>query len=210
MKESALAKLRENERQNRANHILNAAKTVFISKGYKNATVRDVASEAELTTGAIYSYFKNKDTLYGEVCRQVIIDLNQHLETTLNDKAGTTLDCLKRLMTAYIDYDDEHGDDTSLLEINYHQLEIDKTLSEELNNLLRQIGGYFKLIIIDSIKNGDLPDTVNPDQYALTLWAAVEGFLYLDFYGTIDHDKFKVKNLVNDFLDNFVGDDNKG
>ncbi len=86
MKESALAKLRENERQNRANHILTAAKTVFIKKGYQSATVRDIAREAEMTTGAIYAYFKNKDTLYGEICRQVFSDLYQHLETALNEK----------------------------------------------------------------------------------------------------------------------------
>ena len=209
MKESALEKLRKEERQNRANHILNAAKTVFIQKGYQNATVRDIASKAELTTGAIYAYFKNKDTMYGEVCRQVFLGLNQHLENASNEKSGTMLDRLKRLLTAYIEYDEEHIDDTALLSINYQQLKIDKTLSEELDYLLRRIGDFFKLIITDGIKNGDLLETVNPDQYALTLWATVEGFLYLDMYGTIDHYKFKVKNLVNDFLDSFVGDNNK-
>ena len=88
MKKSALEQLRENERQNRANHILKAAKTVFIKKGYQNATVRDIASKAELTTGAIYAYFKNKDTMYGEICKQVFLDLTEHLETASNDKSG--------------------------------------------------------------------------------------------------------------------------
>ncbi|MCF8069879.1 MAG: TetR/AcrR family transcriptional regulator [Desulfobacterales bacterium] len=203
MKESALQKLRENERQNRANHILNAAKTVFIIKGYKNATVRDIAKEAELTTGAIYAYFKNKDTMYGEVCRLVFLDLYQHLESTLFSKSGTMLDRLKNLFSAYIEYDDEYENDTALLAIDYRQLKIDKTLSEELSNLLSRVLDYTNLIITDGIKNGDLPETVNSKQYALTLWATVEGFLYLNGYGIVDHKKLKVKNLVNDFLESF-------
>jgi len=203
MKDSALQKLRENERQNRANHILNAAKTVFINKGYKNATVRDIAKEAELTTGAIYAYFKNKDTMYGEVCKLVFLDLYQYLESTLFSKSGTMLDRLKSLFSAYIEYHDEHEDDAALLAINYQQLKIDKTLSEELNNLLSRVQAFINLIITDGIKNGDLPETVNSNQYSLTLWATVEGFLYLDDYGMVDHKKLKVKNLVNDFLERF-------
>ncbi len=210
MKESALAKLRENERQNRANHILTAANTVFTNKGHKNATVRDIASEAELTTGAIYAYFKNKDTMYGEICRKIFLELHQHLESALNEKSGTMLDRLKRFMTAYIEYDEEHQDEVMLLSINYQLLKIDKSLSEELDRLLRSIPDFIQSIVTDGIKNGDLPETVNPEQYTLTLWAPVEGFLYLDMYGLIDHHNFKVKNLVIDFLDSFVEDNNKG
>ncbi len=208
MKKSALVKLRENERQNRANHILTAAKTVFIKKGYKNATVRDIAREAELTTGAIYAYFKNKDTMYGEVCRQVFLDLYQHLETALNETSGTMRNRLKGFVTAYVEYDEVHQDDVMLLVVNYQELKIDKSLSEELDSLLRRMPDFFKLIITDGIKNGDLSGTTNPNQYAITLWAAVEGFLYLDLYGLIDHHGFKVKNLANNFINSFVEDNN--
>ncbi len=209
MKKSALEKLRENERQNRANHILNAAKTVFIKKSYKNATVRDIASEAELTTGAIYAYFKNKDTMYAEVCQQIILDLYQHLETEISNKSGTMRDRLKRLFTTYIEYDEEHQDEGMLLTVNYQELKIDNSLSEKLDSLLRGIGEYSLPIIADGIKNGDLPETVNPEQYMLTIWATVEGFLYLDLYGLIDSYGFKAKNLVNNFLDSFVVDNKK-
>ncbi len=205
MKESALAKLRETERQNRANHILAAAKTVFIKKGHKNATVRDIAREAELTTGAIYSYFKNKDTMYAKICKQILLDLNQHLETASSNKSGKMLDRVKKFFTAYIEYDEKHQDEGLLLSSNYQELKIDKSLFEELNSLLMGIGEFFIPIIKDGIKNGDLPETTNPEQYTLTLWAAVEGFLYLDLYGLIDHYGFKTKNLVINFLDSFIG-----
>ena len=209
MKESALAKLRENERQNRANHILAAAKTVFIKKGYKSATVRDIASEAELTTGAVYAYFKNKDTMYAKVCIQVFQNLAQHLETVLSNKSGKMLDRLKRFFTAYIEYDKEHQDEGMLLTVNYQQLKIDQSLFDELDSLLRGIGEFSIPIITDGIKNGDLPETVDTEQYMLTLWATVEGFLYLDLYGIIDHHRFKVKNLVNDFLSSYIGANKK-
>ncbi len=41
--------------------ILDAAITVFASKGYHIATMQDIANEADMAVGTIYNYFKNKD-----------------------------------------------------------------------------------------------------------------------------------------------------
>lgn len=51
----------------RKQRIINAARTVFTEKGYGKATVREIAKEAGLTTGAIYHHYKNKEELLHEV-----------------------------------------------------------------------------------------------------------------------------------------------
>ncbi len=52
------------EKENRINEIRAAAKKVFFEKGYKHATIDEIAAEAEVSKGTIYLYFKTKDELY--------------------------------------------------------------------------------------------------------------------------------------------------
>ena len=44
--------------------ILTSAKTEFLEKGFTNASLRTIAANAGLTTGAMYRHFKDKDALF--------------------------------------------------------------------------------------------------------------------------------------------------
>ncbi len=62
------AKRKEGERQDRIQSILRAGGKLFLKKGYLNTTMRDICMEAELSTGAVYFYFKGKEEIYAEIC----------------------------------------------------------------------------------------------------------------------------------------------
>ncbi|GED67952.1 TetR family transcriptional regulator [Brevibacillus reuszeri] len=47
--------------------LLQAAKRVFLTKGYTKATMQDVMDEAGISRGALYSYFDNVEHLYREL-----------------------------------------------------------------------------------------------------------------------------------------------
>ncbi|WP_312116911.1 TetR family transcriptional regulator [Brevibacillus reuszeri] len=47
--------------------LLQAAKRVFLTKGYTKATMQDVMDEADISRGALYSYFDNVEHLYREL-----------------------------------------------------------------------------------------------------------------------------------------------
>ena len=44
--------------------ILDAAKTEFLEKGYRNASMRNIAASIGVTTGAIYRYYAGKEALF--------------------------------------------------------------------------------------------------------------------------------------------------
>lgn len=44
--------------------ILQSAKAEFLEKGFTNASLRTIAANAGLTTGAMYRHFKDKDSLF--------------------------------------------------------------------------------------------------------------------------------------------------
>lgn len=56
-----LRKQREKER--RINTILNSAEELFARKGYQQTNIDEIADLAEVSTGTIYFYFKNKEDL---------------------------------------------------------------------------------------------------------------------------------------------------
>jgi AcrR family transcriptional regulator len=53
---------REREAIRRA--ILNAARELFVSEGYRNVSMRKIAERIEYSPAAIYSYFENKDDIF--------------------------------------------------------------------------------------------------------------------------------------------------
>ena len=58
---------KKREKLKRANDIINAAEKVFFKKGFENATMDDIAAEAELSKGTLYLYFDTKEALYAEI-----------------------------------------------------------------------------------------------------------------------------------------------
>ena len=62
--------LKEEIREN----ILKAALQEFFDKGYKTAAMRNIARQAKIPTGLIYSYYENKDALFDAVLRPVLYD----------------------------------------------------------------------------------------------------------------------------------------
>lgn len=57
--------------------ILDAALRVFSQRGYSKATVREIAREANVTTGALYYYYKGKDELLADVMDYAVHYINQ-------------------------------------------------------------------------------------------------------------------------------------
>ena len=49
---------------NTLENILEVAKAEFMEKGYQQASLRNIAKKAGVTTGAFYGYFKNKEEIF--------------------------------------------------------------------------------------------------------------------------------------------------
>lgn len=62
--------------------IIKAAYQVFAQKGYENASIKEIASEASITPGLIHYYFKNKE----ELLLSVQHDLQEKYHTQYDEK----------------------------------------------------------------------------------------------------------------------------
>ncbi len=73
------------------NQIASAAERMFAKVGYKQATVGMIANEARVSTGNIYKYFKNKETLFNAIIPSEFVEefklLTRNRVATLIDPA---------------------------------------------------------------------------------------------------------------------------
>ncbi len=85
--------------------LLCAARRLFASRGYEAATIRDIASEADLTTGAVFASFSDKAELFNEVIIADCEALFQQMAAV--EDAGSAAETLLRLLS--LGYDQHHA-----------------------------------------------------------------------------------------------------
>ena len=76
------------EKVNQSEMILNAAFECISSKGYANVSLRDIADEAGVVLSQLNYYYKNKEGLFTEVIKMMIRKYRQEVENHLRN--GTT------------------------------------------------------------------------------------------------------------------------
>ncbi|MCT4588320.1 MAG: TetR/AcrR family transcriptional regulator [Carboxylicivirga sp.] len=72
-------------------NILKTARIEFLDKGYKDASMRTMAKNANVGLSNIYNYFKNKDEIFCEVMRPLTSSMDKMLNDH-NDKHFISLD----------------------------------------------------------------------------------------------------------------------
>ncbi len=65
--------------------ILKAANQVFNEKGYRQATMDDVAKKIGVSKGALYLYFPSKEDLFEAICRTQPLALKEILYSSFSD-----------------------------------------------------------------------------------------------------------------------------
>lgn len=81
--------------------VLAAALAEFAEKGLQAASIEDIAARAELTKGAVYYYFSDKDDLAGDLQAALWQRLGRHARAELDPNAGA-LENLKGAFRSFL------------------------------------------------------------------------------------------------------------
>ncbi len=126
---------KEREKERRRQQIIVAAKRVFSEKGFNKATMEDIATEAELSPGTLYLYFKNKEELYASLSLRILQYLHirvSHVNKEPDLDPEQKLDALVDAMYDVYDFD-------PLIIINMFHLQSSETLKNLSDELLNEI-----------------------------------------------------------------------
>ena len=88
-------------------HILSAATAVFIEFGLEAVSMREIAKRAGYTAGAIYSYFANKEEIYGALLAESLERLNAFVGEAAQrvlSEPSTTFDELRHSAFAFYQF----------------------------------------------------------------------------------------------------------
>jgi AcrR family transcriptional regulator len=96
---SALRRLREKEQK--YNTILKAAETLFARKGYHQTGIEEIADMAEVSTGSVYFYFKNKEDLLITLMQEIGYQLRKLLGEEFK-RADYSFDSFKNISFAFL------------------------------------------------------------------------------------------------------------
>jgi AcrR family transcriptional regulator len=169
---------RERERTDTRGRILDAARDMFVERGYEATTMRAIADRVEYTPTAIYHHFRNKEALITELCTLDFRELAGRFNRI--EKVPDPLERIARLGEAYVEFAIEHPNHYRLMfmtprpQVPPHGVEVAHgDPSEDAYALLR-------LTCAEAIAEGRLrPEFDDPDEVAQMLWGALHGLVSL-------------------------------
>jgi AcrR family transcriptional regulator len=168
---------KEREKERRRQQIIVAAKRVFSEKGFNKSTMEDIASEAELSPGTLYLYFKNKEELYASLSLRILQYLNIRVEHVNKETDLSPDQKLEKLIEAMYDvYDFD-----PLIIINMFHLQSSETLKNlsprlisQIEELSRKSIGAFSSIFREGVEKGIFIDK-HPVALSDIFWSLFSG-----------------------------------
>lgn len=173
---------KEREKKIRWQQIQEAAKALFLSKGYASTTMEDIAQKAELSTGTIYQYFKNKEELYASLNLMGLQNLIAKVEKIYkNNRLSTEKKIFKFKDAMYSTFQS----DPLLYRVVFHlyledtMTTIDKELRNELERLGRKLVSIFSSTYKEGMRGGDI-NNGHAVAHADIIWATFAGLVMVE------------------------------
>jgi AcrR family transcriptional regulator len=175
--------------------VLDAARRVFLERGYAGATLEAIAEEAGFSKGVVYSQFAGKSDLFLALLQRRIVERAEENARLAADHAG--LDGLKLLMRANARRNDEGRSGWSALLIEFRVAAArDPELNRRYAALHTQAMGHFAEVIRDVLARGGWVTVYPPRVFAELIFAVDAGRILERAAGTSVLDAETLDDLV--------------
>lgn len=172
---------KEREKLQKRASILEAAEKLFLQKGIDNVTMDELAASLEISKGALYLHFQNKEDLYLEIIQKGIKLLRKTIEKEI-EKASDGLSKALAICKAYIDFSKKHKNYfNSILYFEAKEVN-EKKSSQVLLQTYEESDKTLKILIQaieQGIKDGSVYDKLDPVETAILIWSHLTGTLQL-------------------------------
>lgn len=205
---------KKREKQKRYNVIVDAAEKVIFSKGIEQATMQEIAEEAELSKGTLYLYFKSKNELYTAIAHRGSDILNRRFAKVF---AGdyTGLELIRMIGEAYLDFVIENPDYFKAF-MHYESLSDveelrESDIAEQCEENRREALSFMVRALQIGMQDGTIDESYDPRELAILLWSSTRGITTIThmkgvghYFKVLDEMDVQVSSLFKNFL-NLVG-----
>lgn len=177
--------------------ILNAAAAAFAEDGFPQVTIKDIADGAEMTKGAVYFHFPNKEALAVAVLEEFYRRMQEAVNGALDHgdptSPTTVVDVMRRLARAFHEDVFIHAGARLQIERPYIKAELPVPYVGTLKVLTE---------LLDQCRTaGNLPESTKPEALARALGSAVFGAQHISW---VLNDREDIVERVEEIIDAFV------
>jgi len=169
-----ISERKDREKEDLHKIILNAAREVFLEKGYDQTSIRNIAAKIEYSPTTIYLYFKDKDAIFYALHMEGFSALNEKLAVLLN--VEDPYERLKAMGKIYLTFARENPD-------LYDLMFVQKSPMESLEDEPWKVGLIsfegLRMTIEECIQKGYL-DYDDSEVAAFMIWSAMHGMCVLN------------------------------
>jgi len=171
------------DKQQKKQKILEAAKELFFSDGYYGTAIEMITERAGVSTGTFYLYYKNKIEIFKALQDEGLDILTDEITKVISWPGMSSLAKISEIARTYFRYYNDHRKYFDIMavlsatpdDLKETQTEIGRIIDSKASNLLKMIEGVFK----DGVESGEF---VPMDTWKTTnvFWGLMDGLILLE------------------------------
>jgi TetR/AcrR family transcriptional regulator, transcriptional repressor of aconitase len=175
--DSVMARVPQEHLDARRRQILDAARRRFIDNGFHATSMQDLLTEADLSAGAVYRYFKGKDDIIAAITSQALDEVGamfDRLDAAQPPPLDSIVDLVLGTGSSPLDTTPEAA---RLLVQIWSEALRSPSLTAHLDTVFEGARRVIARLVAQHQRQGLLPADVPPEHIAQVLIAFVDGFM---------------------------------
>lgn len=198
---------RKREREQRRNAILNAARKLFLEKGFKHVTVENIARKAELSKGSVYLYFSSKEEIYTQILLNDIDKFNRK-SSQIFQNGKPAADLVMDFACIYVDFflnDRELFRIMMTFMLHTEELNLTEAVNQHIIDVTNNTVKIIETILQHGIDRCEFPRDINLGQSRNALWGLLNGIISLHlFTGREANKEERIRSTIKGSLSIFI------
>ena len=141
---------------------------LFANRGYANVTTRQIAEELGVSTGTLYHYFSNKQTLFVQLVEQISL---QDVAILQSIDRGLDIVAKIRELGRVLLENEEYIIKQAAIWDNFYQQESASAIAVEGSFVFKEADKRYERALLELLE-------LNDPQVAKFIWTLVDGILY--------------------------------
>lgn len=163
----------DRERQAVREAILDAARDLFVTEGYRHVSIRKIAERIEYSPAAIYSYFPGKDDIFFALAEEGFRLMAVAVRERPAPPDAGPLDRIRHCCFSFYEFTREHPEYFELIFVDRSVPEI--TEHWQSSAIMQELMGFACSLFQAAIEAGELPADLNPAVAMHVVWSALMG-----------------------------------
>lgn len=164
----SIKELKEKEKENRVNYVIDAAEKLFFTNNYDDVSMNDIAEKVGVSRTALYRYFKNKESIYFAIVLRAARIMNKMFENGVKSKKNG-LNKLRDLGNAYYEFYKDFPDYYNIY-LSFEYLRFQNNEKYDISEILAINFNLIKIMcetIVEGMQDNSIRKDLNPLEIAM-------------------------------------------